>query len=133
MESFVVAQHLITKFRYGPIFYYKVEDRITLRRWARILLGEGKDSKTHSPGEEADLFRLSYKIQARSGSIITPKLLRAIGDLGDTASAKSLSSSILRKWASDGHVVKIRTGTYRFQAKEVDDLDLVEVLTRRRN
>lgn len=119
---------------FGPIFYFKDDDRIYLRRWAKILLGEGKDSKTHTPAEEADLFRLAYKMQLRSqGGIITPKRLRDLGDMGETASAKSLSSSLLAKWANDGHVMKLKTGMYRFQAKEVDDLDLVEVLTRKRS
>lgn len=119
---------------YGPIFYFEAEDRIILRRWARILLGEGKDSKTHTPAEEADLFRIAYKIQVQHyGGIITPKRLRDLGDLGETGSAKSLSSSLLSKWSSAGHIAKIRTGMYRFQAQEVDDVDLVEVLTRKRS
>lgn len=118
---------------FGPIFYFKDDDGIYLRRWARVLLGEGKDSKTHTPAEEADLFRLAYKIQVRNqGGIISPKRLRDLGDLGETASAKSLSSSLLSKWASAGHLVKIKTGMYRFRPKEIDEVDLVEVLTRKR-
>lgn len=34
---------------HGPIFYYQTKDQIILRRWVRVLIGEGKDSKTTLP------------------------------------------------------------------------------------
>ena len=102
----------------GPIFYYEKEDRITLRRWAEILIGEGKDSKDLSPGEEERLQTLAYDIQTKyNNSIITPKDLRELGDMGNTKSELVLSSSILKRWYGQGVLEKVGHGKYKFVSK----------------
>ena len=102
----------------GPIFYYEKEDRITLRRWAEVLIGEGKDSKDLSPGEEDRLQTLAYDIQTKyNNGIISPKDLRELCDMGDTKSEQVLSSSILKRWHSDGVVERLGHGKYKFVAK----------------
>jgi hypothetical protein len=102
----------------GPIFYYEREDRVTLRRWAEVLIGEGKDSKALSPGEEERLQTLAYDIQTKyNNGIITPKDLRELCDMGNTKSEVVLSSSILKRWHSKGFLEKQRHGKYKFVAK----------------
>jgi predicted HTH transcriptional regulator len=102
----------------GPIFYYEKEDRITLRRWAEVLIGEGKDSKDLSPGEEERLQSLAYDLQAKfNNGIITPKDLRGLCPMGNTKSEQVLSSSILKRWHSKGIVERLGHGKYKFAAK----------------
>jgi hypothetical protein len=102
----------------GPIFYYEKEDRITLRRWAEVLIGEGKDSKDLSPGEEEKLQALAYDLQVKyNNGIITPKDLRELCPMGNTQSEQVLSSSILKRWHNKGIVEKLGHGKYKFITK----------------
>jgi hypothetical protein len=99
----------------GPIFYYEKKDQIILRRWVSILLGEGKDSKKLSPGEEEDLFEFARSIQTDyHHGYITPKELRELAHMGHTKSEMVLSSQILKKWGEQGKVEKVKKGQYRF-------------------
>ncbi len=103
---------------YGPIFFYKKEDRLIPQRWVRILLEEGKDSKIFTLAEEERLYNLAYDIHVKHyKSIITPKELRRLGDMGDTKSAGSLSSNMLQKWAKEKKVLRIKKGKYKFIQK----------------
>jgi predicted HTH transcriptional regulator len=102
----------------GPIFYYEKEDRITLRRWAEVLIGEGKDSKDLSPGEEERLQQRAYDLQNNyNNGIITPKDLRKLCPMGNTKSEQVLSSSILKRWHANGIVERLGHGKYKFVAK----------------
>jgi predicted HTH transcriptional regulator len=102
----------------GPIFYDEKEDRITLRRWAEVLIGEGKDSKDLSPGEEERLQSLAYDLQSKyNNGIITPKDLRELCPMGNTKSEQVLSSSILKRWHSNGIVERLGHGKYKFVTK----------------
>lgn len=99
----------------GPIFYYKKNDQIFLRRWARILIGEGKDSKQLSPAEEEDLFDFARRLQTEyHKGYITPKELREYANMGHTPSEIVLSSHILKKWKEQCKVEKVKKGLYRF-------------------
>lgn len=99
----------------GPIFYYRANDEITLRRWAAILLGEGKDSKALSPAEEKDLRDFAFEMRTKyHDGYITPRELRQLAAMADTASEQVLSSSILKKWEKEGTVKRISRGRYRF-------------------
>ncbi len=103
----------------GPIFYYKDKERIVLNRWARLLLGEGLDSKKLSPDEESRLREHAYRIQVRYyDGFITPKELRKLGDMQESRSERVLSSQLLTKWEKEGVVTKIKYGTYKFVTKE---------------
>ena len=102
----------------GPIFYYSKKDQVTLRRWAAVLLGEGKDSKSLSLGEESQLQSTAYKIQMEyNDGYITPKELRKLAGMVESKSERVLSSSILTKWADAGIVERVRHGKYRFVTK----------------
>ena len=102
----------------GPIFYYEKEDRIMLRRWAEVLIGEGKDSKDLSPGEEERLQTLAYDIQTKyNNGIISPKDLRELCDMGNTKSELVLSSSILKRWHGKGVLERLSHGKYKFVTK----------------
>lgn len=104
----------------GPIFYYREKDRITLRRWAAILLGEGKDSKALSPAEERNLRDFAFDMQTKyHDGFITPKDLRNLAAMADTPSERVLSSSILKKWKTEGTVRRICRGQYRFVPRKV--------------
>lgn len=123
----------------GPLFamalmvvYYEKSDRIWLRRWAAIVLGEGKDSKSLTPPEEENLLRFARDLHLQyHRGYITPEQLRELAAMGHTASEKSLSSRLLRKWVDDGEVLRVRKGIYQFVAKEVPKVDLAEILRRR--
>lgn len=117
----------------GPIFYYREGDRITLRRWAAILLGEGKDSKAFSPAEERNLREFAYDIRMKyHDGYITPRDLRQLAAMADTHSEQVLSSAILKKWNRDGLVEWVKRGHYRFIYKPVEPSsilrDLIELL-----
>jgi predicted HTH transcriptional regulator len=113
----------------GPIFYYKKNDRITLRRWAAILIGEGKDSKALSPAEEKDLRDFAYDMQTKyHDGFITPKELRRLAAMANTKSEQVLSSSILKKWQREGVVKFVRRGQYRFARRSTAPPMLQELL-----
>ena len=120
----------------GPIFYYREHDRITLRRWAQILLGEGKDSKAFSPAEERNLRDFSYEAQTQyHDGYITPRDLRKLAAMADTPSEQSLSSAMLAKWQEEGVVKRVRRGQYRFVPKRIEPgyalRDLLELFARK--
>ncbi len=103
----------------GPIFYYQKNDQIVLRRWVRVLLGEGKDSKQLSPVEDEELLEFSSKMQLQfSHGYLTPKELRGYAGMGDTPSEVVLSSQILKRWTVMGKIKKIKKGLYQFLSKE---------------
>jgi predicted HTH transcriptional regulator len=112
---------------HGPIFYYQKNDQIVLRRWVRVLLGEGKDSKQLSAAEEEDLLEFASKMQVEyHHGYITPKQLRDYAGMGDTPSEVVLSSQILKRWTQQR---KIKKGLYQFAKKEpaVDVNELVKL------
>lgn len=49
----------------GPIFFYEKEDKIVLQRWVRILLEEGKDSKSFTAAEEEQFYKYAYDMQSK--------------------------------------------------------------------
>ena len=103
----------------GPIFYYQQKDQIVLRRWVGVLLGEGKDSKQLSAAEEADLLDFVSKLQLEyHHGYITPKELRDLAGMGNTASEVNLSSQILIQWKDRGVLKKIKKGLYQFMKRE---------------
>lgn len=113
-ESLPLFRAVLSDLR-GPIFYYEAADQIILRRWTRILLGEGKNSKALTVPEEEDLLRHSRDLHMKyNQGIITPKELRGLAAMGETASEKSQSSNLLAKWRSDGHVKSVKRGVYKF-------------------
>jgi hypothetical protein len=115
---------------HGPIFYYQKNDQIVLRRWVRVLLGEGKDSKQLSAAEEEDLLEFASKMQVEyHHGYITPKQLRDYAGMGDTPSEVVLSSQILKRWTQQRKITKIKKGLYQFAKKEpaVDVNELVKL------
>jgi predicted HTH transcriptional regulator len=102
----------------GPIFYHQEQDKIILNRWAKLLLDEGRDSKTLSPSEENSLrsFLKSYCLKYDDG-YISPKELRRLGHMAETSSEKTLSSKLLSKWGKKGYLIKVGRGKYRFEEK----------------
>jgi hypothetical protein len=119
----VLADH------YGPLFYYEKEDRIILRRWASVLIGEGKDSKQLSIPEEERLRDLAYELRSEyRGGYITPKELRDLAGMGHTAAEGVLISQLLRKWKSEGVVESVRRGLYRFVQRESRMADITKIL-----
>ncbi len=109
----------------GPIFYYQEKDEIVLRRWVRVLIGEGKDSKQLSAAEEEDLLGFASKMQMQyHHGYITPKQLRELAAMGHTPSETVLSSEILKKWQQAGKIKKIKKGLYQFvQIRPALDVD----------
>jgi predicted transcriptional regulator of viral defense system len=90
-----------------------------LRRWAQILLGEGKDSKAFSPAEEERLKSQAFEMQTGfHDGYITPKDLRGIAAMSETNSEKVLSSTMLQKWEQDGIIERVSRGRYRFIEKK---------------
>lgn len=117
-ESSRIFAEVLTDLR-GPIFYYQQKDQIILRRWVGVLLGEGKNSKQLSAAEEADLLDFVSKLQLEyHRGYITPKELRELAGMGNTASEIVLSSQILRNWKDRGVLKKIKKGLYQFVKRE---------------
>ena len=72
-ESAPVFRELLADLS-GPVFYYKKDDRFYLRRWAGVLLGEGKDSKAFTHEEEESLYDFVYEIRCKyHRGFVTPK------------------------------------------------------------
>lgn len=104
----------------GPIFYYKEKDTIVLRRWVKVLLGEGKASKQLTPAEEEDVYEFVKKIRLDyHHGYVTPKDLRDMADLGHTSSSRVMSSQLLNKWVKENKLRKIHKGLYQFIKPEV--------------
>jgi predicted HTH transcriptional regulator len=100
----------------GPIFFYEKEDKVVLQRWVRVLLEEGKDSKSFTTAEEEQLYRFVYEMQSRYYNfIVTTKELRKLAHMGDTKSEIVLSSTLLKKWVNEKKVDKIKKGVYKFK------------------
>jgi predicted HTH transcriptional regulator len=113
----------------GPIFYYQKKDEIVLRRWVRILLGEGKDSKQLSVDEEEELLEFASKIHMDyNRGYITPKELREHAGMGHTPSEVVLSSQILKRWTTQGKVKKVKKGLYQFLKKYGEDREALRKL-----
>lgn len=102
----------------GPVFFYEKEDKLIPQRWVRILLEEGKDSKTFTPAEEERLYNFAYDMQTKyQERLISPKELRKLADMANARSEIVLSSNILKKWQTEGKVQKIRKGVFKFNQK----------------
>jgi predicted HTH transcriptional regulator len=81
----------------SPIFYYRENEEIVLRRWFKVLLAEGKESKQLTAAEEKDAFEFARDIQTKyHNGFLTPKDLRDLLDLGDTQSSHVMSSKLLK-------------------------------------
>lgn len=115
----------------GPIFFYEKDDRIVLQRWVRVLLEEGKDSKSFTAAEEEQLYKFSYDIQTKyHDSLMTSKEFRKLAHMGDTKSEIVLSSTLLKKWVGENKLEKVKKGVYRFKSipKAVELSRLIELL-----
>jgi predicted HTH transcriptional regulator len=119
----------------GPIFYWQEQDRIVLRRWASVLLDEGKDSKTLTLAEEKDLYDFAYDLRTRYyRGVLTPKDLRKLAAMGETASERTTSANLLKKWVAEGKIRKTSKGVYEFVPKPSPPIDykqLLELLQKR--
>lgn len=103
----------------GPVFFYQKDDSINLRRWVRVLLEEGKDSKCLSLEEEGNLYDLAYDLQMKyEKGFVSPKILRQLAKMTETPSEKVLSSTIIKKWLNEGKVKKMSMGKYQFITKK---------------
>lgn len=102
----------------GPLLYAGEDSGIILRRWVKVLLGEGKDSKALSQKEEESLKTISYAFQIKfRGGIITPLELRNLASMGNSKSEITLSCSILKRWCDEGVVEKSGWGKYKFSER----------------
>lgn len=114
---------------HGPIFYYQKNDEIALQRWVRILLEEGKDSKTFTMAEEEQLYDFAYDMQMQfHNALITPKELRELAHMGETKSEQSLSSNLLKKWEEESKLTKIKKGIYKFIGKDISQVNISKLL-----
>jgi hypothetical protein len=108
----------------GPIFYWQEQDQIVLRRWARVLLDEGKDSKSLTPAEEIGLYDFAYDMRTRyHHGLFSPKELRKLADMGETPSERSATSNLMSKWMAEQKVQKLRKGVYQFVPKPAPAMD----------
>lgn len=112
-----VASEILTDV-YGPLFYYQEKDKIILHRWAQILLDKGKSSEDFSPHELQQLLAhcKNMSIKFHDG-YITPAQFRGYAHLSESASDKTLTSKIFKKWMKDNLIKKEARGVYRFIAK----------------
>jgi predicted HTH transcriptional regulator len=122
----------------GPIYYYKEESRFILNRWMKLIIEEGKASKTLTAAEEKRLFDLAYRIGIEfNEGYITSSRLRDLGDLGNSRSANTQCSALLAKWKAEGKITPgSKRGVYKFAINVIEaeelaqaSLDLAAALT----
>ena len=104
----------------GPIYYFKEQNKFILTRWVKILIEDGTASKALTAGEERWLFNFACRLAIRyEDGIITSQRLRELGELGNSSSAKTQCSALLKKWSNEGKIVPDqKRGVYRFVDNE---------------
>jgi len=115
----------------GPIYYFKEENRFILNRWIKIIVEEGRSSKTLTATEEKRLFDLAYSLGVKyDEGYITSKRLRELGELGNSTSANTQSSTLLAKWKAEGKVTSDKKrGVYKFVRNEVEMAALAQAIS----
>ncbi len=99
----------------GPVFYWEEEDKITLYRWVKVLLEEGKSSRNFTPSEEVQLFNWCQEFHNKYyRGLITPKEFRARAHMSDSQSDQSLTSKTLKRWEKEGKIKRVKRGVYKF-------------------
>lgn len=100
----------------GPVFFYSETGKVVLRRWVRLLVEEGRESKSLSPSEESDLFNFMYDVQTKfAGGFIRPAEFRRLAQMSDSKAESVLCSNILKKWVEEDKLEKVKTGLYKFK------------------
>ena len=113
-ESFPLFQNILADFD-GPVFYYEQDDRLLLRRWARLIIEKGHSSGRFTPAEEQSFLQFAYDFCTKfRESLLTSKDFRWLAHMGSTPSEITLGSSILTKWTKAGIVEKLKKGVYKF-------------------
>lgn len=104
--------------RFSPVLLDIKSKKIYLRRWARVLIDEGKESKKFNDREEEDLLMfLSKMTHDYHAGILTPKLLRELAFMSNSPSDLSLSSTMMKKWTKSNIINKISKGKYKFRRR----------------
>lgn len=118
-----VAANIISDFK-GPVYYWKEGDQITLYRWVKVLLEEGKASKSFTAYEEKQLFDWMQEFHNKYyGGLITPKEFRELAHLSDSQSDQSLTSKTLKRWAKEGKINQVKRGVYKFTDRTTVEID----------
>lgn len=108
----------------GPVFYWQERDEIVLRRWARLIIEEGRDTKKFTSAEEQDLIKSLHELSKKYwGSFFTLKQLREFASIGDTPSAIQQSCKMVSNWEKEKIVKKIKKGEYKFIEKKGTNAD----------
>jgi len=123
-ESFPLFEEILKDFN-GPVFYYEKDDSLNLRRWSRIIIEEGQDSKTFTTAEEESILTLAYEICTKyHHDMLTVKYFRELARMGNSSAEVTLSSNTLKKWAKSGILQKVKKGTYMFiKSPDTDSID----------
>lgn len=107
-----------------PVFYLKDQDRLLVKRWPRVLLGEGKESKKLSDEEETNLYKTAYAIAKKHRAMkMTAPELRFYADMGNTRSEQTLASAILKRWCEKQWIERIGKGNYIFKPNNSADME----------
>jgi hypothetical protein len=112
----------------GPVFYSQKPDRVYLRRWARVLVQEGKDSKALAEHEEEDLYRRA--LVRAAGKAITTHEIRRLAAMGDSNSARSITSKLLTRWHGEKRIERVKRGVYRFPENVDKPIDFADIIRR---
>lgn len=120
-ESKAKYLEILSDYR-GPIFYYKEKNLFILNRWMKLIIEEGKESKTLSFAEEKRLFDIAYKLAAEyDEGVITSARLRELGDFGNSSSAYTQCSNLINKWKQEGKIEDAgKRSLYRFIQSEIE-------------
>jgi hypothetical protein len=95
----------------GPVFYRKEDDRFHLRRWARRLLEEGVLARKFTTAEEEQLYRdVIQRAQETGDDELTNGSLRELAQMGDSDSASTICSDLLKRWVVAKRVRPIGNG-----------------------
>jgi len=106
----------------GPVYFYQKENRLILNRWIKLIVEEGKASKTLTAAEEKQLFDLAYKLSFDfDEGFLSAKRLKELGDFGTSKSANTQCSILLAKWREEGKLLpEKKKGLYRFVRNEAE-------------
>lgn len=112
-----------------PVLFSASEDRILVKRWPLVLLGEGKDSKKLSASEEKHIYEMAYRLSKKYHNyVITTQQFKDWAGMGDAPSERVLTSTILSQWAKAGKSERVARGVYKFRPnRSLDSIDAIEM------
>ncbi len=103
----------------SPVIFFEEKDKFLLKRWAKLLIIDGKVSKTFSLGEENNLkeYLNYFAYRSNNQGIISSSTISNIIDLSNAPPERTQLSRLLKKWTEQGIVQNMKKGEWKFVNK----------------